>query len=105
MANKFLSTGAIPIKNGPGKFDFMNSNFDFKTIEITCVVNGRDCKFKAKVEFASSESGATEKWIGMIMVFNPDVEFSHERRAYYYNSLTRQGTISPASQKWKLINE
>jgi hypothetical protein len=103
MATKtFLPSGSIQITNGPGKFDIMISNFDFKKVEITCVENGRQFKLEASIIFACPEDGSKEIWIGMMSLTNPNERFSPEQRAYYYNSKSRRGIISKADKKWHI---
>lgn len=102
MANKnFLPKGSIQIVDGPGKFDLMLSNFDFKTVEITCAENGRLFKLRAHINFALPEDGSKERWIGMIGL--SDSSGASERRSYYYDSKNRRGIINEIDKKWELI--
>ncbi len=109
MALTFLPTGTIQVTNGPGKFDFMNSNFDFKQIEFTCVENGRQFKLEGRITFSGPEDGSKERWVGMASFSNPNKSpgerFSpREERSFYYDSKKRAGVIIEAGKVWKICN-
>ena len=103
----FLPKEIIQIVNGPGKFDFMNSNFDFRQIEITCVENGRQFKLECRITFSGPEDGSKERWLGMMSIANPnrgDERFSiRETRSFYYDSKKRSGVINESGKDWNLV--
>lgn len=97
-----LPSGQIQITNGPGKFDFMCSNFDFKKIELTLEHNDRQFLALACIMFACPEDGSRERWIGMISVLHPNKSNVSEWRAYYYDSKKRTGHLVEAGRQWKI---
>ena len=111
MANKtFLPENLFYITNGPGKFDLMCSNFDFKTVFFTCLCDSKEIKVEGRILFCCPEDGSKERWIGKIILVNPkhsnyksDSNIAlTEERVYYYDSKTRKGYIFESNKKWEM---
>ena len=94
-----MATNTIyTIENGPSKFDFMQSLFDGKVIELTIKKYGNinkhiqtDSKNKVKARFFSvtTEDGSNESWITHIYVGKERIHYTA-----YYSTRNRKGAIS-----------
>lgn len=99
------------ITNGPSKYDLQASLFDKKTIQFSintsAVKSTMDIgkKFNATVHLAGPEDGSGESWIGEFLIqgLSGSIDAGKsEKRAFYYNTRTRKGTVMEASKVWKL---
>jgi hypothetical protein len=106
-----LPEGLCAITNGPSKYDLQASLFYKKTIQFSintsAIKSTLDIgkKFNAIVHFAGPEDGSGESWIGEFLVQGlPDSidAGKSEKRAFYYNTLTRKGNVMETSKVWKL---
>lgn len=106
-----LPEGLCTITNGPSKYDLQASLFDKKSIQFSintsALKSSMDIgkKFNATVHLAGPEDGSGESWIGEFFIQglpgSIDADKS-EKRAFYYNTRTRKGSIMEASKVWKL---
>jgi hypothetical protein len=106
-----LPEGSCVITNGPSKYDLQASLFDKKSVQfsinISDVKSRMDIgeKFNVTVHLAGPEDGSGESWIGEFFVQglpNSINDGKSEKRAFYYNTRTRKGTVREASKVWKL---
>ncbi len=107
-----LPSGVCNITNGPSKYDFQASLFDKKIVEFsinTSNVRGTmdiGKKFNVSIHFAGPEDGSSDSWIGEFFIQGLPGSIDagkSEKRAFYYNTKTRKGSIVVAGKKLKLV--
>jgi hypothetical protein len=97
------------ITNGPAKYDFQASLFDKKIVQFSINTSSLKTKmdigekFNVTVHLAGPEDGSGDSWIGefnLTSLTNPSIS---EKRAFWYNTKTRKGTVMESGRKWKLV--
>lgn len=104
-----LPVGTCTITNGPAKYDFQASLFDRKIVQFSINTSSLRStmdigeKFNVSVHIAGREDGSGESFIGEFYVTSLTNPTLSEKRAFYYDTRTRRGTVMEIGKVWKLV--
>jgi len=106
-----LPTGTCAITNGPSKYDLQASLFDHKTVQFSINTSALKStmdigeKFNVTVHLAGPEDGSGESWTGEFHVMSLTDSTKSEKRAFYYDTRKRKGTVMEIGKVWKLVTK